>query len=65
MRQGWAVMQDDTVLCADCVDEIAVHGGRQQRADEVVHAWIACSPGVCCRWCGASAALADDDGGEG
>jgi hypothetical protein len=60
----FAAMEDDTVLCVDCVEEIRQHDPVQaQRAEAVVHAWIDPGPGVCCRWCGATATL--DEHGEG
>jgi hypothetical protein len=55
----FAAMEDDTVLCGDCVDEVQCGMGAQ-RPDAIVHAWIDSAPGVCCRWCGATATL--DDG---
>jgi hypothetical protein len=48
-----AVMEDDTVLCADCVDELQ-HENACETAATIVHAWLA-SPGEeGCRCCGAT-----------
>jgi hypothetical protein len=47
----YAVMQDDTVLCADCVAEIC--DDRQPSAATMVHAWLASQPGDSCSCCGA------------
>jgi hypothetical protein len=54
-----AVMEDDTVLCADCVHEL--HGeGLPETPMTIVHAWLADPAGeVCCCCCGAR-----DEGGE-
>jgi hypothetical protein len=48
-----AVIEDDTVLCTDCLDEL--------RAEEVcetagtmVYAWLADPAGQACRCCGAT-----------
>ena len=48
-----AVMEDDTVLCTDCLDEL--------RAEQVcetvvtmVYAWLADPAGQACRCCGAT-----------
>ena len=49
-------MEDDSVLCADCVHEVTGLGA-QAGAGSIVHAWIDAGPGVCCRWC--------SDGGDG
>ena len=37
-----AVMEDDTVLCADCVDELQAEG-LPETAATIVHAWLAVS----------------------
>jgi hypothetical protein len=58
--ERFAVMQDDTVLCAECVGEISEQSAT---ADTLVHAWVDPSPGTCCRWCGTTAHL-DADGRE-
>ena len=52
--RSFAVMEDDSVLCADCVHE-AVGDGSSQSAGLMVRAWIDPGPGVCCGWCGESA----------
>jgi hypothetical protein len=44
-------MEDDSVLCADCVHE-ATSGGALDQARSIVHAWIDAGPGVGCSWCG-------------
>jgi hypothetical protein len=59
----FAVMGDDSVLCADCVQEVCRESG-PDRAEAIVHAWIAPGPGVCCRWCSDSAHI-DDEAGAG
>jgi hypothetical protein len=59
--ESFAVMADDSVLCAECVHE-AVGDGSSASAGSVVHAWIDAGPGVCCGWCGEAAQL---DGREG
>jgi hypothetical protein len=48
-----AVMEDETVLCSECLDEL--------RAEQVwdttataVHAWLADPAGQACRCCGAT-----------
>jgi len=50
---AFAVMEDDTVLCADCVHEIC-----DERlplgAASMVHAWLAAGSGQSCRWCAAT-----------
>jgi hypothetical protein len=51
--EAFAVMEDDSVLCADCVREV-VGTGASASAESRVHAWIDAGPGVCCRWCGDS-----------
>jgi hypothetical protein len=54
-----AVMEDDTVLCADCVDEYH-HEGLPEIAATMVHAWLADPAGQACRCCGATPN--DEDG---
>ena len=54
-----AVMEDDTVLCSDCVDEYH-HEGLPETAATIVHAWLADATGQACRCCGAS----DSEGGS-
>jgi hypothetical protein len=49
--RSFAVMEDDSVLCAECVHE-ATGDGRPLGATSQVHAWIDAGPGVCCIWCG-------------
>jgi hypothetical protein len=49
-----AVMEDDTVLCSDCLDELHT----EQPVDTAVttvHAWLADPAGQACRCCGATA----------
>lgn len=58
-RWSFAVMEDGSVLCADCVHEIS--GLEATRAEMTVHAWIDAGPAVCCAWCGTSE-YADDGG---
>ncbi len=48
-----AVMEDDTVLCADCVDELQRESACETAAT-IVHAWLASPSGETCRCCGAS-----------
>jgi ABC-type sugar transport system substrate-binding protein len=43
-------MEDDSVLCVDCVHE-ATGDGMPLGARSLVHAWIGAGPGVCCIWC--------------
>ena len=57
--RSFAVMEDDSVLYADCVHEIS--DLEPARAETIVHAGIDAGPGVCCRWCAAT----EHDGGEG
>ena len=47
-----AVMEDDTVLCADCVHENQAEGGPETAAT-IVHGWLASPAGEACRCCGA------------
>jgi hypothetical protein len=46
-----AVMEDDTVLCADCVDELQREHVCETAAT-IVHAWLASPNGETCRACG-------------
>ena len=48
-----AVMEDDTVMCADCVDELQ-HESAVETAATIVHAWLASPDGETCRHCGAT-----------
>jgi hypothetical protein len=48
-------MEDDAVLCAECVAEAA--RDLPPSAGSIVHAWIDACPGVCCGWCGAAVQL--------
>ena len=48
-----AVMQDDTVLCTDCVHEYQAEG-LPETAATIVHAWLADPAGESCRCCGDS-----------
>jgi len=50
---GLAVMEDDTVLCADCLHE---HQAEQlaEAAAVIVRAWLGDPIGEACCWCGAS-----------
>jgi hypothetical protein len=55
-----AVMQDDTVLCSDCLD--ALHAEQlSETAGTLVHAWLADPAGQACRCC---AATDDRQGGS-
>jgi hypothetical protein len=56
--RSFAVMEDDSVLCAECVHE-ATGDGMPVGAKSLVHAWIDAGLGVCCIWCGEG----DDLGG--
>jgi hypothetical protein len=46
-----AVMEDDTVLCADCMQDI-VDERLPATAATMVHAWLASPAGEACCWCG-------------
>jgi len=50
---GFAVMEDDTVLCADCLHEHQAEG-LPETAAMMVHAWLADANGEACRCCGAT-----------
>jgi hypothetical protein len=54
---GLAVMEDDTVLCADCLDELQAEEVCET-AVTMVHAWLADPAGQACRCCGATDAEA-------
>ena len=49
---AYAVMQDDTVLCADCLAEVC--DDRQPAEATLVHAWLSADDGHTCSCCGAS-----------
>jgi len=49
---AFAVMEDDTVLCGDCVHEICDER-LSATAGTMVHAWLAAGSGQSCRWCAA------------
>jgi hypothetical protein len=48
-----AVMEDDTVLCADCVHEHQAESVSES-AGAIVHAWLADPAGEACQACGAT-----------
>jgi hypothetical protein len=48
-----AVMQDDTVLCTDCLQEYR-HEGLAETAATIVYAWLADPAGETCQACGAT-----------
>jgi hypothetical protein len=50
-----AVMEEDTVLCAECVDELHAEGVGETAAT-IVHAWLSKPAGQICACC----ATADD-----
>jgi hypothetical protein len=50
---GLAVMEDDTVLCADCLDELQAESV-YDTAGTIVHAWLADPAGQACRCSGAT-----------
>jgi hypothetical protein len=50
---GLAVMEDDSVLCTDCLDELHAASVCESAAT-LVHAWLADSAGQACRCCGAT-----------
>jgi hypothetical protein len=52
-----AVMEDDTVLCTDCLHEHQAEG-MPETAGTIVHAWLADPAGETCQACG------DTDAGE-
>ncbi|MGI9100770.1 MAG: hypothetical protein ACR2H2_20170 [Solirubrobacteraceae bacterium] len=56
---AFAVMQDDTVLCADCLHEIC-EDRQPATAGTIVHAWLVDPAGQSCSYCGAT-----DDRDEG
>jgi hypothetical protein len=49
---AYAVMQDDMVLCGDCVTEVC--DDRQPSEATLVHAWLAPDTAHTCSCCGAS-----------
>jgi hypothetical protein len=54
-QPAYAVMQDDTVLCADCITQVC--DDRQPADATLVHAWLSPDHGQTCSWCGASSEL--------
>jgi hypothetical protein len=48
-----AVMEDETVLCAECLHEYQAEA-LPDTAAMIVHAWLASPAGEACRWCGAT-----------
>ena len=48
-----AVMEDDMVLCADCVHEHQAEG-LAETSGTIVHAWLADPAGEMCQACGAT-----------
>ena len=48
-----AVTEDDTVLCADCLDELRAEQACETAAT-MVHAWLADPAGQACGCCGAT-----------
>jgi hypothetical protein len=48
----FAVMQNETVLCGDCVSEVC--DDRQPTDATLVHAWLTPEPAHTCSCCGAS-----------
>ena len=48
-----AVVEDDTVLCTDCLHEHQAEGLPETTAT-IVHAWLASPDGEACRCCGAT-----------
>jgi hypothetical protein len=48
-----AVMEDDTVLCTDCLDELHAEQALETAAT-IVHAWLADPAGQACRCCGST-----------
>ena len=48
-----AVMQDDTVLCTDCLHELHTEQPVDTAAT-IVHAWLADPAGDACHGCGAT-----------
>jgi hypothetical protein len=50
---GLAVMEDDSVLCTECLDELRAEGVCETAA-AIVHAWLADPAGQACRCCGAT-----------
>ena len=50
---GLAVMEDDSVLCTDCLHELHAEGV-WETAGTIVHAWLAHPNGQACHYCGAT-----------
>jgi hypothetical protein len=48
-----AVMEDDTVLCTECVHEHQAEA-RSETAATIVHAWLVSPAGEACGCCGAT-----------
>jgi len=48
-----AVMEDDTVLCTDCLHEHQAEA-RSETTATIVHAWLASPDAETCRYCGAT-----------
>ena len=48
---GLVVMEDDAVLCANCVDELQAEQPCETAAS-TVHAWLADPDGQACSCCG-------------
>jgi hypothetical protein len=48
-----AVMEDDSVLCSDCLHELQVEQV-VETAGTIVRAWLAGPAGQACRCCGAT-----------
>jgi hypothetical protein len=48
-----AVMEDDTVLCAECLDELHAETVCETAAT-IVHAWLADPASQACHYCGAT-----------
>jgi hypothetical protein len=46
-------MEDDTVLCAECVHELQAEG-LAETSGTIVHAWLADPAGETCQCCGAT-----------
>jgi hypothetical protein len=56
---AYAVMQDDTVLCGDCIAETC--DDRQPTEATLVYAWLAPDSGHTCSCCGAHSELTDGE----
>jgi hypothetical protein len=57
---AYAVMEDDTVLCADCLPE-ACDQRQPASAATTVHAWLAPGHDHSCSWCGINAEITTDE----